>query len=97
MSWPDFCLVSDPNRHHCSPLTLSTCVDVPVRSPEFGVDLQGFGQHLGPHVSRGISADVQFGQRGVAAQSVEDDGEVGLQLGISQRQRSQRLQGEKDC
>lgn len=68
-------------------------MDVPVRSPEFGVDLQGFGQHLGPHVSHGISADVQFGQRGVAAQSVEDDGEVGLQLGIGQRQRDQRLQG----
>lgn len=65
------------------------------RSPEFGVDLQGFGQHLGPHVPHGITADVQFGQRGVAAQSVEDDGEVGLQLGIGQRQRGQRLQRGK--
>lgn len=60
--------------------------------PEFGVDLQGFGQHLGPHVSHGISTDVQFGQRGVAAQCIEDDGDVGLQLGISQGQRGQRLQ-----
>lgn len=64
-------------------------------SPEFGVDLQSLGQHLGPHVSHGIPTDVQFGQRGVAAQSVEDDGEVGLQLGVSQGQRGQRLQGER--
>lgn len=63
-------------------------------SPELGVDLQGFGQHLGPHVSHGVPADVQFGQRGVAAQSVEDDGEVCLQPGVSQGQRGQRLQGK---
>ncbi len=56
------------------------------RPPEFGVDLQGFGQHLGSHVSHCISADVQFGQRGVAAECIEDDGEVSLQLGISQGQ-----------
>lgn len=61
-------------------------------SPELSVDLQGFGQNLSPHVSHGVSTDVQFGQRGVAAQSVEDDGEVGLEFGISQGQRGQRLQ-----
>ena len=55
-------------------------------SPELSVDLQGFGQYFGPHVSHGVSTDVQFGQRGVAAQRIEDDGKVGLQLGISQGQ-----------
>lgn len=53
-------------------------------SPEFGVDLQGFGQHLGPHIPHGVPTDVQFGEGGVAAQSVEDDGEVGLKLGVGQ-------------
>lgn len=66
---------------------------VPVCSPEFGVDLQGLGQHLGPHVSHGVSTDVQFGEGGVAAQSVQDDGEVSLQLGIGQREGGQRLRG----
>lgn len=68
----------------------------PLQSPEFGVDLQGFGQHLGTHVSCGVSTDVQFGQRCVAAQSVEDDGEVSLQPGVSQGQRGERLhEGER--
>lgn len=61
--------------------------------PQLTVDLQGFGQYFSPHVSHGVPTDVQFGQRGVAAQSVEDDGNVGLQLRLGEGQGGQGLQG----
>lgn len=53
-----------------------------VYSPEFGVDLQRLGQHLGSHVPHGVPTDVESGERGVAAEGVENDGQIGLQSGV---------------
>lgn len=63
--------------------------------PELGVDLQGLGQHLSPHVSHGVPTDIHPGQTGVAAQSIQHNGQVCLQLRVSQGQRRQGLQGDK--
>ncbi len=43
-------------------------------SPECGVDLQRFAQHLGSDVVHVVPAQVHFSQAGVAAQSVDQHG-----------------------
>lgn len=42
-------------------------------SPERGVDLQGFAQHLGSDVVHVVPAQVYFFQAGVAAQGVNQN------------------------
>lgn len=63
--------------------------------PELGVDLQGLGQHLGPHVSHAIAADVHPGQAGVAAQRIQYDGQIPLELGVGQGEGRQGLRDKQ--
>lgn len=48
-------------------------------SPEAGVDLQGFAQHLGSDVVHVVPAQVHLPQAGVATQGVDQDGSPGAQ------------------
>lgn len=61
-------------------------------SPEGGVDLQGFAQHLGSDVVHVVPAQVHLPQAGVAAQGVDQDGPPGAQPGVHQGQRLQGLE-----
>lgn len=51
-------------------------------SPEGGVDLQGFRQHLGPDVLHAITAQIHLSQAGVAAQGIDEDAGTQLQPGV---------------
>lgn len=46
-------------------------------SPERGVDLQGFAQHLGSDVVHVVPAQVHLSQAGVAAQGIDQHGAPG--------------------
>lgn len=60
-------------------------------SPEGGVDLQGFAQHLGSDVVHAVPAQVHLPQAGVATQGVDQDGPPGAQPRVHQGQRLQGL------
>lgn len=60
-------------------------------SPEGGVDLQGFAQHLGSYVVHVVPAQVHLPQTGVATQGVDQDGPPGAQPRVRQGQRLQGL------
>ena len=66
-------------------------VHVLAASPERGVDLQGFAQHLGSDVVHVVPAQVDFSQAGVAAQSVDEHGASRAQARVSQGQSLQGL------
>lgn len=51
-------------------------------SPERGVDLQGFAQHLGSNVLHVVPAQVHFSKAGVAAQGVDQHGAPGAQARV---------------
>lgn len=61
-------------------------------SPERGVDLQGFAQHLGSDVVHVVPAQVHFSQAGVAPQGVDQNGSPRAQARLGQRQGLQDLQ-----
>lgn len=61
-------------------------------SPECGVDLKGFAQHLGSDVVHVVPAQVHFSQAGVAAQGVDQHGAPRAQARVGQRQRLQGLE-----
>lgn len=63
-------------------------------SPECGVDLQGFAQHLGPDVVHAVATQVHFSQAGVTAQGIDQYGPPGAQTGLGQWQCLQGLEGE---
>ena len=48
-------------------------------SPERGVDLQGFAEHLGSNVIHVVPAQVHFSQAGVATQGVDQHRAPGAQ------------------
>lgn len=54
--------------------------------------MQSLCQHLGPHVSHGVPADVQPGERGVAAERIQHNGQIALKPGVCQRQRGEGLE-----
>lgn len=64
-------------------------------SPERGVDLQGFAQHLGPDVVHVITAQVHFSQAGVATQGVDQHGAPRAQARLGQGQRLQGLERQR--
>ena len=70
-------------------------VKASARSPQRGVDLQGFAQHLGADVIHVVSAQVHLPQAGVAAQGVDQHGAPGAQAGLADGQRLQGLQGQR--
>lgn len=65
---------------------------LPQHSPEGGVDLQGFAEHLGSDVLHVVAAQVHLPQAGVAAQGVDQHGAAGAQPRLGEGQSLQRLQ-----
>lgn len=63
-------------------------------SPEGGVDLQGFAQHLGSDVFHVVAAQVHLPQAGVAAQGVDQHGAAGAQAGLGEGQSLQGLESQ---
>ena len=61
-------------------------------SPERGVDLQGFAQHLGSDVVHVVPAQVYFFQAGVAAQGVNQHRPPRAQARVDKGQRLQGLE-----
>lgn len=72
----------------------SRCIFFPP-SPEGGVDLQGFAQHLGSDVVHIVSAQVHFSQAGVAAQGIDQHGAPRAQARLGQGQRLQGLERQR--
>lgn len=62
---------------HHFPCVLMT-PEHPACLPEFGVDLQRLGKHLGSHVTHGVPADVEPSEWRVAAEGVENDSQISL-------------------
>lgn len=72
--------------------TETTNIFLPPYSPERGVDLQRFAEHLGSDVVHAVPAQVDLSQAGVAAQGIDQHSAPRAQTRVRQGQRLQRLE-----